>query len=96
MWRAVGLLKKIGCDKYDGELRIDDHKFRSTAATIKAEQGCSVQELMDFMGWKDPKIAMRYLAKANKRKAEVRAKATAPFSKYASKPQIVKTGTDED
>ncbi len=87
------LLTKVGGDKYEGDLRVDDHKFRSTAATLKAEEGCTVQDLMDFMGWKDPKIAMRYLAKANKRKAEVRARATAPFSKFAPKPQIVKTGT---
>lgn len=89
----ANLLKKVGNDTYEGDLRVDDHKFRSTAATLKASEGCAVQDLMDFMGWKDPKIAMRYLAKANKQKAEVRAKATAPFSKFAPKPQIVKTGT---
>jgi len=89
------LLTKVSADNYEGDLRVDDHKFRSTAATLKAEEGCTVQDLMDFMGWKDPKIAMRCLAKANKRKAEVRAKATAPFSKFAPKPQIVRTGTEE-
>ena len=66
------------------DIRIDDHKFRSTAATRWAAANNSVQNLMAWCGWKNPKVAMRYLAKADMQKPAERAKATDTFSKFAA------------
>jgi integrase/recombinase XerD len=40
---------------------ISTHSFRRSFATAIAQKGVSVRELMTMMGWKDPKVAMRYI-----------------------------------
>lgn len=40
---------------------ISTHSFRRSFATAIAQKGISTRELMAVMGWKDPKVAMRYI-----------------------------------
>jgi integrase len=63
--------------------RTDDHKFRSTAITRWLREGNSVQDVMAWVGHKDLKVILRYLAKINIRKPENRAKAEQPFADFA-------------
>jgi integrase len=53
------------------DIRVDDHKFRSTAITKWLREGNSVQDIMVWVGHKDLKTILRYAAKVNMRK-EVR------------------------
>jgi integrase len=64
--------------------RADDHKFRSTAITRWLRAGNSVQDVMAWVGHKDLKVILRYLAKINIRKPENRAKAEQPFTDFAT------------
>jgi integrase len=82
----AGLLTKVKGEsrKYVGDLRIDDHKWRSTAITRWLREGNSVQDVMAWVGHKSLDTVLRYSAKINLEKAETQAKAHAPFAKFAT------------
>ena len=50
------------------------HSLRSFAATIAAQQGATLKELMDILGHTSPEIAMRYQRNTNERKRDVASK----------------------
>jgi integrase len=64
--------------------RVDDHKFHSTAITRWLREGNSVQDVMTWVGHKDLKVILRYLAKINIRKPENRQKAEQAFAEFAN------------
>jgi integrase/recombinase XerD len=63
--------------------RVDDHKFRSTAITRWLRDGCSVQDVMNWVGHKSLETILRYAAKVNIRKPENRKKADGAFAQFA-------------
>jgi len=50
------------------------HSLRSFAATIAAQQGATLKELMDILGHNSPEVAMRYQRNTNDRKRDVASK----------------------
>ncbi len=64
--------------------RVDDHKFRSTAITRWLRDGCSVQDVMSWVGHTSLDTILRYAAKVNVRKAETRKRAENTFALFAS------------
>jgi len=50
------------------------HSLRAFAATIAAQQGATLKELMDILGHTSPEIAMRYQRNTNERKRDVASK----------------------
>ncbi len=64
--------------------RVDDHKFRSTAITRWLREGNSVQDVMSWVGHKNLKVILRYLAKINIRKPENRLRAEQSFAEFAN------------
>jgi len=65
-------------------IRIDDHKFRSTAITRWLREGYTVPEVVQMAGHSDMATIMRYAAKLNVRKKERRAKADKAASKFVN------------
>jgi integrase len=64
-------------------IRVDDHKFRSTAITRWLREGNSVHDVMRWVGHKDLNTILRYAAKVNVRKAETHKKAAGAFAQFA-------------
>ena len=50
------------------------HSLRSFAATIAAQQGATLKELMDILGHNSPEVAMRYQRNTDDRKRDVASK----------------------
>jgi integrase len=65
------------------DIRVDNHKFRSTAITIWLRSGRTVPEVMAYVGHRDPSTILRYAAKVNLAREENRRKVTAPFDQFA-------------
>ena len=65
------------------DIRVDDHKFRSTAITRWLREGYTVPEVVRMAGHGDMDTIMRYAAKLNVRKKEHRAKADRAAAKFA-------------
>ncbi len=63
-------------------VRVDDHKFRSTAITRWLREGYTVPEVVQMAGHSDMATIMRYAAKLNVSKKEHRAKADKVASKF--------------
>jgi integrase len=63
-------------------IRVDDHKFRSTAITRWLRAGNSIPDVMEWVGHVDMETIRRYAAKDKVRRPEVRAKAVAAFSAF--------------
>ncbi|MGC1684131.1 MAG: site-specific integrase [Candidatus Acidiferrales bacterium] len=85
------------------DIRVDDHKFRSTAITRWLREGNSPQDVMAWVGHKSLVTILRYAAKVRLEKPETQQKAHSPFAKFANvgdeilKPNATKkTGTDGD
>lgn len=84
------------------DIRVDDHKFRSTAITRWLREGNSPQDVMAWVGHKSLATILRYAAKIKLEKPETQQKAHSPFAKFAivcdevSKPKALKTGTEGD
>jgi integrase len=66
------------------DIRVDDHKFRSTAITCWLREGYTVPEVVQMAGHSDIGTIMRYAAKLNVRKKEHRAKADNAASKFVN------------
>jgi len=66
------------------DIRVDDHKFRSTAITRWLREGYTVPEVVQMAGHSDMATIMRYAAKLNVRKKEHRAKADRAASKFVN------------
>ena len=64
------------------DIRVDDHKWRSTAISRWLRAGNSVQDVMSWCGHKSLSTVLRYAAKLNLQKPETRAKATSAFAKF--------------
>ena len=64
------------------------HSLRSFAATIAAQQGATLKELMDNLGHASPDIAMRYQRNTNERKQDVASKLDQVRSSNASVPSL--------
>jgi integrase len=62
--------------------RVDQHKFRSTAITTWLRNGCTVPDVMRFVGHRDPVTILRYAANVNLQKRENRERVTRPFDRY--------------
>jgi integrase len=75
---------KRAAKKAGMEGRIDDHKFRSTAITIWLRNGCTVPDIMEWVGHRKPETILRYAAKVKLRNKSLREKITAPFEQYAT------------
>jgi integrase len=67
--------------------RVDDHKFRATAAT-RWSKVFSPQEVQYLLGHKDIQTTMRYLAIGNMDSAENRRKVELTFAAFAPEPPI--------
>lgn len=81
------------------DIRVDDHKFRTTAITRWLREGNSVPDVMAWVGHKSPTTILRYAAKVKLEKPETQQKAHSSFAKFANigsgipKPKITnKTG----
>jgi integrase len=57
------------------DIRVDDHKFRSTAITRWLREGNSVPDVMAWVGHKSPTTILRYAAKVKLEKNETQQKA---------------------
>ncbi|MGH9716807.1 MAG: tyrosine-type recombinase/integrase [Candidatus Acidiferrales bacterium] len=96
------ILKRVAKRAGLTEIRVDDHKFRSTAITRWLREGVSPQDVMAWVGHKSLATILRYAAKIKLEKTETQQKAHSPFAKFANvggeipKPKIIKTGTDGD
>jgi integrase len=66
------------------DIRVDDHKFRSTAVTRWLREGYTVPEVVQMAGHSDMATIMRYAAKLNVTKKEHRAKADKAASKFVN------------
>lgn len=66
------------------EGRVDNHKFRSTAITIWLRNGCTVPDVMEWVGHKNPETILRYAAKVKLQNRELREKITKPFEQFHS------------
>ena len=42
------------------------HSFRRTCASVSADNGATIQQLTDFCGWKNPKMAQEYVSTSKK------------------------------
>ena len=62
--------------------RVDDHKFRATAAT-RWSKAFAPQEVQYLLGHKDIQTTMRYLAVSNMDSTENRRKVEVTFSAFA-------------
>ena len=56
-----------------GARHCSSHGLRSAGATIAAENGATVPELMAMYGWTNPSMAMKYIAAADKKLLSKRA-----------------------
>lgn len=63
-------------------IRVDDHKFRSTAITRWLREGNTVPDVMRWVGHVNPQTIMRYAAKVNVRNPETLRRATGAFSRF--------------
>jgi integrase len=96
------ILKRVAKRVGLTDIRVDDHKFRSTAITRWLREGNSPQDVMAWVGHKSLSTILRYAAKVNLEKPEIQQKAHSPFAKFAivcdkvSKPKAPKTGTHGD
>ncbi len=63
-------------------IRVDDHKFRSTAITRWLEEGYTVPDVVRLAGHENMDTILRYAAKLTVRKKEHRAKADKVTSKF--------------
>lgn len=61
------------------DIRVDDHKFRSTAITRWLREGNSVPDVMAWVGHNSPTTILRYAAKVKLEKPETQQKAHSPF-----------------
>ncbi len=66
------------------DIRVDDHKFRSTAITRWLREGNSPQDVMAWVGHRSLATILRYAAKVKLEKQETQQKAHAPFAKFAA------------
>lgn len=64
------------------------HSLRSFAATIAAQQGATLKELMDILGHNSPEVAMRYQRNTNDRKRDVASKLNEVRLSNASIPSL--------
>jgi integrase len=84
----AGLLKVVGKHANGmpilAGMRVDDHKFRSTAITRWLRDGVAPQDVMAWVGHKKLDTILRYAAKVNVRKAETRKKAEKTFAQFAN------------
>lgn len=64
--------------------RVDNHKFRSTAITLWLRNGCTVPEVMSYVGHTNPETILRYAAKVNLQKKENRDRITQPFERFGA------------
>jgi integrase len=84
------------------DIRVDDHKFRSTAITRWLREGNSVPDVMAWVGHKSPTTILRYAAKIKLEKPETQQKAHSPFARFATvgekitKTKVLRTGTNGD
>lgn len=65
------------------DIRVDDHKFRSTAITRWLRDGATVPDVMRWVGHVNPQTILRYAAKVNVRNPEIHAKATRAFAQVS-------------
>jgi integrase len=77
------IVKRVAKRAKMTEIRVDDHKFRSTAISRWLRAGNSVQDVMAWVGHKSLSTILRYAAKINVQKAETNKKATDTFAKFA-------------
>jgi len=83
----AGLLKVVKHDNGKRILvgiRVDDHKFRSTAITRWLRDGVAPQDVMAWVGHKKLDTILRYAAKVNVRKLETRKRAERTFAQFAN------------
>jgi integrase len=69
--------------KFD-DIRVDDHKFRSTAISRWLEAGYTVPQVAAFVGHNNLETIKRYAEKVNARKPEHRAKADKLAERYVN------------
>jgi integrase len=96
------ILKRVARRAGLTDIRVDDHKFRSTAITRWLREGVSPQDVMSWVGHKSLATILRYTAKVKLEKPETQQKAHSPFAMFATvgdkltKPKVVRTGTNGD
>jgi integrase len=77
------ILKRVAKRAGLTDIRVDDHKFRSTAITRWLREGVSPQDVMVWVGHKSLATILRYAAKVKLEKLETQQKAHSPFAKFA-------------
>jgi integrase len=78
------IVKRVAARAGLTHIRVDDHKFRSTAITRWLREGYTVPEVVQMAGHADMDTIMRYAAKLNVAKKEHRAKADKIASKFVN------------
>lgn len=84
---TAGDRQNLPCEKTSAKpvikgIRIDDHKFRSTAITQWLREGYTVPDVVQLAGHENMDTIQRYAEKLNLRKKEHRAKADAVAEKF--------------
>lgn len=64
------------------------HSLRAFAATIAAQQGATLKELMDILGHTSPEIAMRYQRNTNERKRDLASRLNEVRTSNVSVPSL--------
>lgn len=76
------IVKRVAKRAKLNDIRVDDHKFRSTAITRWLRDGATVPDVMRWVGHVNPQTILRYAAKVNVRNPEIHAKATRAFAQF--------------
>jgi integrase len=82
--KLLRIVKRVAKRAGLTDIRVDDHKFRSTAISRWLRANNGVKEVMDWVGHKSLATILRYAAKINVQNPETRSKATDNFAKFAA------------
>jgi integrase len=82
--KLLRIVKRVAKRAGLRDIRVDDHKFRSTAITRWLRANNSPQDVMAWCGHKSLTTILRYAAKINVQNPEARSKATDNFAKFAA------------
>jgi site-specific recombinase XerD len=69
-YHLLRIVKRVAKRAGLTDIRVDDHKFRSTVITVWLRDGVAPQDVMAWVGWSNLSMVTRYAAKLNVRKVK--------------------------